>query len=168
MEDATHESARIPLPPRELTSTEIYANTIIHSPNGGFVTIVGDGEYVICTSLAWRNKPFGPFAWGDDSKLKIKVYWNFGEKKDSAPESVGAFGAEGVHDGPLLGTRGGFVVVWDWETGDAVRRVDVEATNESFVSFPGHLVLTHLTDLLVQYWDPCCYCLRGLVLCPSV
>ena len=180
VEDTTPEGARIPLPPRELGSTEIYANAIVHSPNGRFVTVVGDGEYIIYTSLAWRNKAFGPgnsFAWGDDSntyavqegKLKIKVYRNFREKKDGAPKGVGAFGIEGVHGGPLLGARGGgFVVFWDWETGDIVRRVDVEATNVSFVSCPGHLVLTDSTDILVWYWDPCRYCLRGLVLCPSV
>ena len=180
VEDTTPEGARIPLPPRELGSTEIYANAIVHSPNGRFVTVVGDGEYIIYTSLTWRNRAFGPgnsFAWGDDSntyavqegKLKIKVYRNFREKKDGAPKGVGAFGIEGVHGGPLLGARGGgFVVFWDWETGDIVRRVDVEATNVSFVSCPGHLVLTDSTDILVWYWDSCRYCLRGLVLCPSV
>ena len=52
------------------------------------------------------------FAWGDDSKLKIKVYRNFREKKVSAPESVGAFGTEGVHGGPLLGARGGGFVIF--------------------------------------------------------
>ena len=64
-EDATPESARIPLPPRGLGSP-----IIVHSPNGRFVTVVGDGEYIIYTALAWRNKAFGPgnsFAWADDS-----------------------------------------------------------------------------------------------------
>ena len=180
VEDATPEGARIPLPPRELGSTEIYANAIVYYPKGRFVTIIGNGEYIIYTSLAWRNKAFGSgnsFAWGNnfntyavqEGKLKIKVYRNFREKKDGAPKGVGAFGIEGVHGGPLLGARGGgFVVFWDWETGDIVRRVDVEATNVSFVSFPGHLVLTDPTDILVRYWHPCCYCLRGLVLSPSV
>jgi coatomer subunit beta' len=54
-DDVTPEGARIPLPPRELGSTEIYANAIIHSPTGRFVTVVGDGEYIIYTALAWRN-----------------------------------------------------------------------------------------------------------------
>jgi coatomer subunit beta' len=59
-EDATVEGARIQLPPRELGSKEIYANAIVHSPSGRFVTVVGDGEYIIDTALAWRNKAFGP------------------------------------------------------------------------------------------------------------
>jgi len=37
-----------------------YTPTIVHSPNGRFVTVVGDGEYVIYTVRAWRNKAFGP------------------------------------------------------------------------------------------------------------
>ena len=179
-EDATPEGARIPLPPRELGSTEIYTNAIIHSPNGRFVTVVGDGEYIIYTALAWRNKAFGPgnsFAWADDSntyavqegKLKIKVYRNFRERKDGTPKGVGAFGIEGVHGGPLLGARGGgFVVFWDWETGEIVRRVDVEATSVGFISVPTHLMLNGPVGLLVRYWHPCRNYLRGLVLCPSV
>lgn len=37
-----------------------------------------------------------------------------------------------LYGGPLLGARGnGFVIFWDWETGDIVRRVDVDAKNVS-------------------------------------
>ena len=43
--------ARIPLSSRELGSTEIYANGIVHFPNGRFVTVVGDGDlYIIQTA----------------------------------------------------------------------------------------------------------------------
>ena len=34
--------------------------------------VCGDGEYVIYTALAWRNKSFGQaleFVWGDDSNV---------------------------------------------------------------------------------------------------
>ena len=58
-----------------------------------FVTVCGDGEYIIYTSLAWRNKSFGTglsFAWGSDSNTyavresatKTKVYKNFRERPD--------------------------------------------------------------------------------------
>jgi coatomer subunit beta' len=53
------DGGRVALPPRELGSTEIYPTSIQHSPNGRFVTVVGDGEYIIYTALAWRNKAFG-------------------------------------------------------------------------------------------------------------
>ena len=59
VEDATPEGARIPLPPRELGSTEIYANAVVYYPKGRFVAIVVNGEYINYTSLAWRNKAFG-------------------------------------------------------------------------------------------------------------
>lgn len=32
-----------------------------HNPNGRFVTVCGDGEYVVYTALAWRNKSFGRY-----------------------------------------------------------------------------------------------------------
>ena len=33
--------------------------TLQHNPNGRFVTVCGDGEYIVYTALAWRNKSFG-------------------------------------------------------------------------------------------------------------
>lgn len=55
---------------------------------GADIAMVGDGEYIIYTALAWRNKAFGQgssFAWADDSntyavlegKLKVRVWRNF-------------------------------------------------------------------------------------------
>ena len=41
-------------------STEICVNAMVHFPNGRFVTVVGDGEYINYTPLAWRNKVSGP------------------------------------------------------------------------------------------------------------
>jgi hypothetical protein len=102
-----------------------------------------------------RRSDLGIVSPGDNSnthavqegKLKIKTYRNFGEKNDGAPEGVG-----GVHGGPLLDACGGrFVVFWHWGTGEIIRRVDVEATNVSFLSVSGHLVMTDPTDLLVWY-----------------
>jgi Coatomer WD associated region len=40
---------------------------------------------------------------------------------------------ESLHGGTLLGARGtGFVMFWDWESGEIVRRIDVEAKNVSY------------------------------------
>ncbi len=33
--------------------------SLAHNPNGRFVTVCGDGEFVVYTALAWRNKSFG-------------------------------------------------------------------------------------------------------------
>ena len=56
----------------DLGSSDLYPQSLQHSPNGRFVTVCGDGEYVIYTALAWRNKSFGAaleFVWGDDSNV---------------------------------------------------------------------------------------------------
>lgn len=55
-----------------------------HNPNGRFVVVCGDGEYIIYTALAWRNRSFGSaleFVWSVDgeyavreSTSRIKIY----------------------------------------------------------------------------------------------
>jgi coatomer subunit beta' len=135
------DGARITLPAKEVGSTEVFATSLIHSPNGRFVAAVGDGEYIVYTALAWRNKAFGAggaFAWAADSntyavaegRSKVRVWRAFKERTSPALKGVGGFNVEGLYGGPLLAARSpGFVVFWDWETGDIVRRIDVEAKN---------------------------------------
>ncbi|KAI8885112.1 hypothetical protein K501DRAFT_180675, partial [Backusella circina FSU 941] len=50
---------RLALPIKDLESCEIYPKSLQHSPNGRFVSVCGDGEYIIYTSLTWRNKSSG-------------------------------------------------------------------------------------------------------------
>ncbi|KAG8828474.1 hypothetical protein FRB91_002821 [Serendipita sp. 411] len=138
--EALPDGSRVSLSLKELGATEVYPNSIQHSPNGRFVTVVGDGEYIIYTPIAWRNKAFGQgssFAWADDSntyavlegKLKVRIWRNFKEKKE-ALKGAGGWSVESLHGGPLLCARGnGFVVFWDWETGEIVRRIDVDSKN---------------------------------------
>ncbi|EIM88049.1 coatomer protein [Stereum hirsutum FP-91666 SS1] len=133
------EGSRISLSIKELGSTEIFPTSLTHSPNGRFVTVVGDGEYINYTALAWRNKSFGngsSFAWAGDSntyavlegKLKVRVYKNFRERGGPGMKGAGSWGIESLHGGTLLGARGnGFVLFWDWESGEIVRRIDVES-----------------------------------------
>ncbi|KAG2741564.1 hypothetical protein P692DRAFT_20822239 [Suillus brevipes Sb2] len=91
---------RIPLSIKEIGTTEIFATALLHSPNGRFVTVVGDGEYIIYTALAWRNKVFGSgtgFAWAGDSntyavlesKVKLRVFKNFKERGDAGMKKEG-------------------------------------------------------------------------------
>ena len=139
------DGARIPLSVKEIGSTEIFATSLIHSPNGRFVTVVGDGEYITYTALAWRNKSFGngiSFAWAPDSntyavlesKVKLKIYKNFRERTGvTGMKGAGSWSMDSLHGGTLLGARGnGFVMFWDWESGEIVRRIDVDAKNVTF------------------------------------
>ena len=69
----------ITLPTKELGTCEVYPQTLIHSPNGRFVAVCGDGEYIIYTALAWRNKAFGSaldFVWAskdNSSRLGLSL-----------------------------------------------------------------------------------------------
>ncbi|KAK5959392.1 coatomer subunit beta' PWA37_003348 [Arxiozyma heterogenica] len=122
---------------KELGTVDIFPQTLSHSPNGRFVTVVGDGEYVIYTALAWRNKAFGKcldFVWGPDSNSYalidesgvIKYYKNFKEITSwSVPLS---YKIDKLFGGALLSAKSdGFIYFFDWESGTLVRRIDVNA-----------------------------------------
>jgi len=129
------------LPSKDLGSTEIYPQTLLHSPNGRFVAVCGDGEYIIYTALALRNQAFGSaldFAWGSkdndkdyairESNISVKIFRNFKEK---ASLNIG-FQAEGLSGGVLLGVKGqGGIGLFDWESGNLVRRIEVEPKSVS-------------------------------------
>jgi len=66
---------RVQLSPKDLGNSEIYPQNLLHSPNSRFIAIQGDGEYIIYTALAWRNKAFGKgldFVWSADSEYAVR------------------------------------------------------------------------------------------------
>jgi coatomer subunit beta' len=125
---------------KELGHCEMYPQVLQHNPNGRFVVVCGDGEYIIYTSLAWRNKSFGSaldFVWGSDSShyairettSRVNVWENFKEKIVIKPP----YSAEGLFGGSLLGIRSAnFLCLYDWASGTMVRRIDVIPKNVSF------------------------------------
>lgn len=127
----------ISLPTKDLGTCEVYPQTLLHSPNGRFVSVCGDGEFIIYTALAWRNKAFGSamdFCWGAkdnsndyairESATTVKIFKNFIEKPGGL--DVG-FQAEGLTGGVLLGVKGqGGIGFFDWQTGGLVRRIEVD------------------------------------------
>jgi coatomer subunit beta' len=135
-DDQLTDGEKITLAVKDLGQCEIYPQTLEHSPNGRFVVVCGDGEFIIYTALAWRNKSFGQaleFVWAQDSNeyairettSKVRLFKNFKEKS-----TVIRFGysAEGMFGGTLLAVKStGFIIFYDWETGAVVRRVDVNA-----------------------------------------
>ena len=133
IDDDIKDGTRIALSVKELGSSEIYPQTIIHSPNGRFVVATGDGEYIIYTALRLNNKAFGAaldFVWASNSNeyairestTSIRLYKNFKERPGllNIP-----FAMEGLYGGQLMGVKGqGWVCFYDWDSGALVRRID--------------------------------------------
>lgn len=124
---------RIPLAIKDMGSCEIFPQTLIHNPNGRFVVACGDGEYIIYTAMALRNKSFGnaqEFIWASDSSEyairdgnKISIHKNFKERKSFKPD----FGADNIFGGNLIGVRSSAgLSFYDWENNDLVRRIDIQ------------------------------------------
>ncbi|KAL0277835.1 UNVERIFIED_CONTAM: hypothetical protein PYX00_004979 [Menopon gallinae] len=138
---------RLPLAVKDMGSCEIYPQTIAHNPNGRFVVVCGDGEYIIYTAMALRNKAFGSaqeFVWAQDSSeyairensSTVKVFKNFKERKNFKPD----FGAEGIFGGYLLGVKSGSGLgLYDWESLELIRRIDIQPKHV-FWSESGELV----------------------------
>ena len=62
---------------KDLGSCDVYPQSVAHNSNGRFVAVCGDGEYIVYTALAWRNKSYGSaleFVWGDDSSVFATRY----------------------------------------------------------------------------------------------
>jgi len=127
---------RLPVAVKEMGSCEIYPQTLSHNPNGRFVVVCGDGEYIIYTAMALRNKSFGSaqeFVWAADSSeyavrdgSKVKIFKNFKEKKSFKPD----YGAEGIFGGALLGVKSNSgLCFFDWETQELIRRIDIQPKN---------------------------------------
>ncbi|CAI0422636.1 unnamed protein product [Linum tenue] len=128
---------RLPLAVKELGTCDLYPQSLKHNPNGRFVVVCGDGEYIIYTALAWRNRSFGSaleFVWSAEgecavreSTSKIKIFSkNFQEKKSVRP----TFSAERIFGGTLLAMcANDFICFYDWAECRLIRRIDVTVKN---------------------------------------
>lgn len=139
---------RLAVGTKELGSCELYPQTLAHSPNGRFVAVCGDGEYIIYTALNLRNKSFGSadeVVWDNSAgeyatrlgTSDIRVYNKmFKERKSMRP----TYAAEAIYGGALLGVCGkDFICFYDWDDLQLVRRIDVEA-KAVFWSDQAHLL----------------------------
>ncbi|KAF7654081.1 hypothetical protein LDENG_00074710 [Lucifuga dentata] len=142
-----NDGERLPLGVKDMGSCEIYPQTIQHSPNGRFVVMCGDGEYIIYTAMALRNKSFGSaqeFVWSHDSSeyairegnSMLKIFKNFKEKKTFKPD----FGAEGIYGGFLLGVKtANGLAFYSWDSAELIRRIEIQPKH-IFWSDSGELV----------------------------
>lgn len=152
---------RIPLNTRDLGACEVYPQQLQHNCNGQYVVICGDGEYIIYTSQALRNKAFGSaldFVWsvngtGDyairESISRVRTFKNF---KDHKQITLPISSADGLYGGHCLGVRGpDCVVFFDWEEGAFIRKIDVN---------PVALYWNEIGDSLVIACADCFYVLK--------
>eukprot|EP00612_Vaucheria_litorea_P000775 CAMPEP_0171457844 /NCGR_PEP_ID=MMETSP0945-20130129/3755_1 /TAXON_ID=109269 /ORGANISM="Vaucheria litorea, Strain CCMP2940" /LENGTH=1008 /DNA_ID=CAMNT_0011983523 /DNA_START=82 /DNA_END=3108 /DNA_ORIENTATION=+ len=154
-ENGSLDGEKLPIQPKDLGSTEIFPQSLKHNCNGRFLVVCGDGEYVVYTSQALRNKAFGSaldFVWssvgtGDyavrESISRVKTFSNFKEGHTLRPPLAAS---EGLFGGACLGVKGSDAIVFfDWDEGIMVRKIDV-SPKEVFWSESGDLVLLACED----------------------
>ena len=155
-EGAVPNGERLPIVPRDLGACELFPQMLKHNCNGRFISVCGDGEFIIYTAQALRNKAFGQaldFVWsgsgtGDyairETVNRVKVFKNFKETLNIVPATAAA---EGLFGGQMIGVKGGdgAVLFYDWETGVFVQKIDA-AAKEVYWSDSGNMVLLACED----------------------
>ncbi|KAL1199366.1 Coatomer subunit beta'-1 [Cardamine amara subsp. amara] len=168
--DEVTDGERLPLAIKELGTCDLYPQSLKHNPNGRFVVVCGDGEYIIYTALAWRNRSFGSaleFVWSSEgehavreSSSKIKIFSkNFQERKTVRP----TFSAEHIFGGTLLAMcSSDFICFYDWVECRLIRRIDVTVKNlywadsgdlVAIASDSSFYILKFNRDIVSSYFD---------------
>ncbi|KYK71532.1 putative COPI protein [Toxoplasma gondii TgCatPRC2] len=154
-EQQYQDGERLPVAYKELGQCEIFPQTISHHPNGRFIAVCGDGEYVIYTAQALRNKTFGKcvdFVWSADGHYaireesnRIRVHTSFTETFNFTPP----FSVETLWGGALLALKASddsFVCFYDWEACRLIRRIDVVGVQQVHWSPSGFFVALFTSD----------------------
>jgi len=149
-EDSLHDGERLPVVPRDLGSCELYPQMLKHNCNGRFVAVCGDGEFIIYTAQALRNKAFGQaldFVWsgsgtGDycirESPNSIKTYKNFKESQTIVPATASA---DGLFGGTTIGVKGSDgVLFYEWDSGEFIQKIEA-VPKDVFWCDSGNMVL---------------------------
>ena len=150
-EDTLPDGERLPVIPRDLGSCELFPQMLKHNCNGRFVAVCGDGEFIIYTAQALRNKAFGQaldFVWsgvgtGDyairETINRVKIFKNFKEGQTVIPATAAA---EGLFGGHMIGVKAGdgAVLFYDWDSGTFVQKIDC-VPKEVYWSDSGNMVL---------------------------
>lgn len=161
---ASADGERLAVLPRDLGTTELYPQFLKHNCNGRFVAICGDGEFIIYTAQALRNKAFGQaldFVWsgmgtGDyairETISRVKVFKNF---KESTTFQPALSSCEGLFGGQLLGAKGSdSILFYDWDSATFIQKIDV-CPKEVYWSDAGNLVFLACEDsAYVLTYDP--------------
>eukprot|EP00922_Rhytidocystis_sp_ex-Travisia-forbesii_P036223 GHVS01053735.1.p1 GENE.GHVS01053735.1~~GHVS01053735.1.p1 ORF type:complete len:1049 (-),score=156.03 GHVS01053735.1:77-3223(-) len=157
-DSAYGDGERLPLSVKDMGTCEIFPQTLSHHPSGRFIVVCGDGEYIVYTAQALRNKTFGralDFVWSPeghyatrDETGKITIFRNFTEHFSFKPPFV----TEELFGGRLIGLRASeFICFYDWEEYRMVRRIDV---------VPRYVFWSDSGDYVALACSDCLYILR--------
>ncbi|CAD5226880.1 unnamed protein product [Bursaphelenchus xylophilus] len=145
--EEVHDGERLALSVKDMGACEIYPQTVEHNSNGRYVVVCGDGEYIVYTATALRNKAFGSgleFVWSNDPNMyavretgsTIKIHKGFKEAQTLRPDIV----VDGIDGGVLLAARStSSLCFYDWESAQLIRRIEI-AAKKVYWSEKGDLV----------------------------
>jgi len=149
------DGAIIETPKKELGTTDMFASSCSHNPNGRLVAICGENEYLVYTAQALRSKAFGSaqsFVWSSEgdyatlnnknnaSKCIIQVYKDFKEFISFNPHST----VSDIYGGRFLGAslvESQSFAFYDWNTGSLIRALDVPGIKNVVWSANGDMVV---------------------------
>lgn len=148
--ESIKDGAILPLQVKDMGTCEIYPQSISHNPNGKFLVVCGDGQYIIHTALTLRNKDFGnasEFVWANDpaayairdGPTTIKIFKNSKLHQQFKPD----FGCEAIYGGYMLGAKTlAGLALYDWDTLELIRRIEVDIKNIYWSEFGDLLCIT--------------------------
>ncbi|GBE59634.1 coatomer beta [Babesia ovata] len=120
---------------RNIGRCEFFPQSVSHHPNGRFICLCGDSEYVIYTAQGMRSKTFGKamhVVWSFEGHYAtwdgntITVHYEFAPTHTIQPNVT----VNGLHGGRLLGvTSNNSVRFYDWKTGYLVRTIDAHVSD---------------------------------------
>lgn len=158
-EEEIKDGVPLPLQTKDIRTCEIFPQTISHNPNGRFVVVCGDGEFIILTALTLKTtKDYGTaleFVWASDSSI-YAIRENINTIKIFKTSTVsnkfklhGEFDSDrysGIYGGSMLGvkTEAG-LSFYEWNTLKLIRRIEIEP-KDVFWSENGELVCISTED----------------------
>lgn len=158
--ESIKDGAILPLQVKDMGTCEIYPQSISHNPNGKFLVVCGDGQYIIHTALTLRNKDFGnaqDFVWSSDPSLyairdgQVKIYNNGKLHKQFKPD----FGSDGIYGGFMLGVRNlAGLAFYDWYTLELIRRIEVVCKNVYWSEFGDLLCISSKDQFYILKYYP--------------
>lgn len=150
----------LPLQVKDMGTCEIYPQSILHNPNGKFLVVCGNGQYIIYTALTLRNKDFGDaleFVWASDPAYyairdgQVKIFKNSKLLRQFKPD----FGCEGIYGGYMLGVKTlAGLALYDWETLELMRRIEVDAQNIYWSDFGELLCISTEENFFILKFFP--------------